>query len=87
MCSAELTGDDPRGSEARRQANSLEFSEPGVGDDGSQDGSEVAEAAEGMVDGSGEVFIPLQVAEEVQRQHRCNQTTQALAETLQQVKK
>lgn len=51
-------------------ANSLEFSEPGVGDEGSQHRREIAEAAEGVVDGSREVLVPFQVGEEVKRQHR-----------------
>lgn len=50
--------------------NSLEFAEPGVGNDGSQHWREVAEAAEGMVDGGREVLVPFQVGEEVKRQHR-----------------
>lgn len=54
--------------------DSLEFSEPGVSDESSQYGREVAEAAEGMVDGGGEVAVPVQVGEEVERQHRCEQT-------------
>lgn len=37
------------GNEPRR--NSLEFSEPGVSNKSSKNGCEVAEAAEGMVDG------------------------------------
>lgn len=51
-------------------ADSLELPEPGVGDDGSQHRREIAEAAEGMVDGSREVLVPFQVGEEVERQHR-----------------
>lgn len=51
-------------------ANSLKLPEPGVGDDGSQHRREIAEAAEGMVDGSREVLVPFQVGEEVERQHR-----------------
>lgn len=51
-------------------ANSLEFPEPGVGNDSSQHRREIAEAAEGMVDGSREVLVPFQVGEEVKGQHR-----------------
>lgn len=59
--------------------DSLEFSEPGVGDDGSQYGREVTEAAESVVDGRGQVLIPAQVADEVERQHRCEGNTQEQA--------
>ena len=52
-------------------ADSLVFSEPGVGDDSSQYGREVAEAAEGMVDSGGQVLVPVQVGEEVKSQQRC----------------
>lgn len=52
-------------------SGSLEFPQPGVGDDGSQDGREVTEAAERVVDGRGQVLVPFQVGEEVERQHRC----------------
>lgn len=61
--------------------DSLEFSEPGVGDDGSQNGREVAEAAESVVDGRGQVLVPAQVADEVERQHRCEGNTQEQAVT------
>ena len=54
--------------------DSPEFSEPGVGDERSQDGCEVAEAAEGVVDCGGEVFVPVEVGEEIERQHSCEQT-------------
>lgn len=54
--------------------DSLEFSEPGVSDDSSQYGCEIAEAAEGMIDSSGEVLVPVQVGHEVERQQRCGQT-------------
>lgn len=65
---------DSQSLQAKKQANTLEFSQPGVGNDGAQDGSEVAEAAEGMIDGSGEVLVPPEVVEEIQRQHRYDQT-------------
>lgn len=55
-------------------ADSLVFSEPGVGDDSSQYGREVAEAAEGMVDRGGQVLVPVQVGEEVKSQQRCEHT-------------
>lgn len=55
--------------------DSLVFAQPGVGDDGSQDGREVTEAAESVVDGRGQVLIPVQVADEVVRQHRCEGDT------------
>lgn len=54
--------------------DSLEFSEPGVSDERSQYGCEVAEAAEGVVDSGWEVLVPVQIGEEVKRQHRCQQT-------------
>lgn len=60
------------GDEAHR--DSLKFSKPGVSNDSSQYGCEVAEAAECMVDSSGEILVPFQVGEEVQCQHRCGQT-------------
>lgn len=47
----------------------LEFSQPGVSNGRTQDGSEIAEAAEGMVDRGGRVFIPVQEIQEVQGQH------------------
>lgn len=64
-----------------RAAGSLEFAQPGVGDDGSQDGREVAEAAERVVDGRGQVLVPFQVGEEVERQHRCEGNTRGQAVT------
>lgn len=65
----------------RRRRGSLEFPQPGVGDDGSQDGREVAEAAERVVDGRGQVLVPFQVGEEVERQHRCEGNTRGQAVT------
>lgn len=56
--------------------DSLEFAEPGVSDDGSQHWGEVAEAAEGVIDGGREVLVPFQVGEEVKRQHRWGSNTQ-----------
>lgn len=61
--------------------DSLEFAEPGVGDDGPQDGREVAEAAESVVDGRGQVLVPAQVADEVEGQHRWEGNTQKQAVT------
>lgn len=61
--------------------HSLEFSQPGVGNDGSQYGREEAEAAESVEDGRGQVLIPVQVADEVERQHRCEVNTQDQAVT------
>lgn len=55
---------------SRMAGNSLELPEPGVGDESSQHRREIAEAAEGVVDGRGEVLVPFQVGEEVKRQHR-----------------
>lgn len=57
-----------------RDGDSLEFSKPGVSDESSQYGCEIAEAAEGMVDSSGEVFVPVEVGEEIEGQHRYEQT-------------
>ena len=54
--------------------NSLEFTQPGVGDDGPQYGREVAEAGEGVVDGGGEVPVPVQVIDKIECQHRCVRT-------------
>lgn len=54
--------------------DSLEFSKPGVSDDGPQYRCEIAEASEGMVDGSRQVLVPVQVGHEVERQQRCKQT-------------
>lgn len=54
--------------------HSLEFSEPGVGDERAQYRCEVAEAAEGVVDSRGEILVPVQVREEVERQQRCDRT-------------
>lgn len=65
----------------RRPWGSLEFPQPGVGDDGSQDGREVTQAAEGVVDGRGQVLVPFQVGEEVERQHRCEGDTRGQAVT------
>lgn len=47
----------------------LEFSQPGVSNGRTQDRSEIAEAAEGVVDRGGRVFIPVQEIQEVQGQH------------------
>lgn len=55
---------------SRMAGNSLELPEPGVSDESSQHRREIAEAAEGVVDGRGEVLVPFQVGEEVKRQHR-----------------
>ncbi len=41
-------------------ANSLELAEPWISYNGSQDGRQVAESHEGVVDGGGKVFIPPQ---------------------------
>lgn len=65
----------------RRRSGSLELPQPGVGDDGSQDGREVTQAAEGVVDGRGQVLVPFQVGEEVERQHRCEGNTRGQAVT------
>lgn len=54
--------------------DSLEFSKPGVSDDGPQYRCEIAEASKGMVDGSRQVLVPVQVGHEVERQQRCKQT-------------
>lgn len=51
------------------------FSEPGVSDDGSEDWCEVAEAAESMIDSCGEVLVPFQIGDKIERQQRCEQTT------------
>lgn len=56
--------------------DALEFAEPWVSNDSSQYGCEVAEATEGMVDSSGEVLVPAQVGDKIERQHRCEQTNQ-----------
>ena len=47
----------------------LEFSQPWVSNGCSQDGSEVTEAAEGMVHRCGSVFTPMQEIQEIQGQH------------------
>lgn len=49
--------------------NSLELAQPGVSDDGPQDGCQVAQSHKGVVDGDGSVVIPLQKVCEVQHQH------------------
>lgn len=58
--------------------DSLVFPEPGVSNESSQYGCEVAEPAESMVDSSGEVLVPFKVVEEIERQQCCDHThTQA----------
>lgn len=47
----------------------LEFSQPWVSNSCSQDGSEITEAAEGMVYRCGGVFAPVQKIQEIQGQH------------------
>lgn len=47
----------------------LEFSQPWVSNGCSQDGSEITEAAEGVVYRGGSVFTPMQEIQEVQGQH------------------
>ena len=51
--------------------DSLEFPQPGVSYESPQYGREVAEAGEGMVDGGGQVFVPVQVIDKIECQHRC----------------
>ena len=59
------------GEEAR---DSLEFTQPGVGYEGPQYRREVAEAGEGMVDGGGQVPVPVQVIDKIECQNRCVHT-------------
>lgn len=55
----------------QRACDSLELAEPRVGHDGSQDGRQVAQSHEGVVDGGGEVIVPPQEVLKVQDQHGC----------------
>lgn len=59
----------------RNQRNycSLKLSQPGVCHNGPENGGEVAESHKRVVDGSGQVIIPLQEVLEVQHKHRCGQ--------------
>lgn len=49
----------------------LVLAQPGVGDDGPQDGGQVAERHKGVVDGGGEVLVPSQELVQVKHQHAC----------------
>lgn len=53
------------------QKDWLELPEPRVGDDGAENGRQVAESHEGVVDGGGEVIVPSQEVLEVQHKHSC----------------
>lgn len=53
------------------EENSLELSQPGVGHDGPEDGGEVAEGHEGVVDGGGQVIVPSQEVFEIQHEYSC----------------
>lgn len=48
----------------------LELSKPGVSHDGTKDGSQVAQGHKSMIDGGGQVIIPMQEVPEIQHQHR-----------------
>ena len=54
-------------------SHSLKLSQPGVGHNGPEDRGKVAEGHEGVVDGSGQVIVPLQEELEVQHKHSCGQ--------------
>jgi len=62
---------DVRGNQGKPEGDSLECTQPGVRYEGPQYRREVAEAAEGVVDGGGQVLIPVQVLDKVECQHRC----------------
>ena len=47
----------------------LELSQPGVSNKSPQQGGEVAQAREGMVDSCGQVLVPVQVVDKVKGQH------------------
>lgn len=47
---------------------SREFSQPGVGDESAENGRQVAESHEGVVDGGGQVVVPSEEPREVQDQ-------------------
>ena len=53
--------------------NPLKLSQPGVGHDGSEDWGEVAESHKSVVDGSGQVIVPVQEVLEVQHKHSCGE--------------
>lgn len=53
--------------------DSLELSQPGVSHNGPKDRGQVAESHKSVVDGCGQVFIPLQEVLKVQHQHSCGQ--------------
>lgn len=54
---------------------SREFSQPGVGDESAENGRQVAESHEGVVDGGGQVVVPLKEPCEVQDQECFPQQT------------
>lgn len=58
-----------------RIGNILILSQPGVGYDGSEDGGEVAQSHENVIDGGGEVLPPEQKVFEVEHQHRCGKAS------------
>lgn len=49
----------------------LVLAEPGVGDDGPQDGRQVAQRHKRVVDGGGKVLVPVQEVVQVKHQHGC----------------
>lgn len=55
----------------------LILSQPGVRYDGSEDGGEVAQSHENVIDGGGKVLLPEQEVLEVQHQHRCGTSSEA----------
>lgn len=54
-------------------SHSLELPEPGVGHDGPQDRGQVAESHEHVVDGGGQVIVPVKEVGEVQHEDSCEQ--------------
>lgn len=53
--------------------HSLKLSQPGVCYECSQDGRQVAQSNEGVVDGCGKVVIPAQEVLEIQNEHSCRE--------------
>lgn len=51
----------------------LKLSQPGISHNGSKDRGQVAESHKSVIDGSGQVIVPVQEVPEVQHQHRCGQ--------------
>ncbi len=56
--------------------HSLKLSQPGVGHNGPKDGCQVAESHKDVIDGGGEVIVPVQEVGKVQHEDSCGQAAE-----------